>query len=305
MADLNLKDKENNNYQIIERDSLGEFLRKVRIGNRIDVNKMAKDTKLSIDYITAIEKDDFKKIPGETYRKIFVKNVARYLELDPEEIYKRYLKETGTQLEVPVQKQAKDPNKPAEITLPARSPRNIIIVLAAVLAIFILIIISGNEKKQPVHEKEAIKEPPAQDTVTVSAPSEKPKDIPPKKAAVKPPVQVKEAVQPVEKKKEPKPLKQEAKASVQATLNCLQDSVLVYAYRKGKLSNNMFRKGDTQSFAGDSAIFFNISSISKISLNLNGNPVTLDSAAGKILRVDTSGITYLSGQKWDQLIKKE
>jgi cytoskeletal protein RodZ len=79
--------------RILEKETLGSFLRKTRIGNGVDLTRMSQKTRIHADLITAIEKDEYDKLPGTTYNKLFIKSIAKYLELNPEEIYKRYLSE--------------------------------------------------------------------------------------------------------------------------------------------------------------------------------------------------------------------
>jgi len=74
-------------------ESLGVFLRKKRISQRIDLDKMVTDTRINKSFLEAIERNDFNYLPAETYVRIFLKTVSAYLSLDPEAILQRYINE--------------------------------------------------------------------------------------------------------------------------------------------------------------------------------------------------------------------
>jgi cytoskeletal protein RodZ len=162
--------EKNADNQVPERGSLGEHLRQTRIGSRIDLQKMASDTKLNVAYINAIEKNKFERIPGETYRKIFIKNVAKYLALDPEEVYARYRKEFIKEPRVLPAAGTTTPEKPekSDLQAPSRLPKQLIVYLLAVLAVFALIMVSRRDR-----QKQALPHPvpeQARQTDTVAPP---------------------------------------------------------------------------------------------------------------------------------------
>lgn len=308
------EEEKKGNGSIIDRDSLGEYLRKIRIGNRVDIHKMAADTKLNLDYITAIEKNEFGKIPGETYRKIFIKNIARYLDLDPEETFQRYVRETQAppppqpapapvrtvpepfqRVEGPAEGPTAGPAKSAE---PGKSPyaaikpptRNIIIFLAAGIAVVGLLMLSQSGRQ----DKPA--DPLAQDTAA---------DLLPQEDALAAPAQTPAAAHPVQNAgSQDEPFQDETAGALKTGVAAETDSVLVMAFRNGKLWTNIFRKGDAKVFASDTALYFNISGVDyKIVFKLNGELLRYDPKMGRIVRVAPGGITYISRDTWDRLVK--
>jgi transcriptional regulator with XRE-family HTH domain len=71
-------------------ESLGKLLHDTRIEKDITVDKAARQTKISKQYINALEAEDFEVFPGEAYLIGFMRVYAEYLELDPEEIIALY-----------------------------------------------------------------------------------------------------------------------------------------------------------------------------------------------------------------------
>ncbi len=70
--------------------TLGSYLRSAREARDLDLRDAAQQTRISINYLKAIEDEDFAKLPGEVFIKGFLKNYARYLGLPEDEVLKRY-----------------------------------------------------------------------------------------------------------------------------------------------------------------------------------------------------------------------
>jgi Helix-turn-helix domain/Domain of unknown function (DUF4115) len=70
--------------------TLGQYLRDARLVKNIDLRDAAQQTRISIQYLKALEDEDFSKLPGEVFVKGFLKNYSRFLCLDESEVMKRY-----------------------------------------------------------------------------------------------------------------------------------------------------------------------------------------------------------------------
>jgi transcriptional regulator with XRE-family HTH domain len=70
--------------------TLGQYLRGAREARRIDLRDAAQQTRISITYLAALEKEDFAKLPGEVFVRGFLKNYGRFLDLDEREVMKRF-----------------------------------------------------------------------------------------------------------------------------------------------------------------------------------------------------------------------
>jgi len=70
--------------------TLGSYFRHAREARGLDLRDAAQQTRISINYLKAIEEEDFSKLPGEVFVKGFLKNYARFLRLSEEEVVKLY-----------------------------------------------------------------------------------------------------------------------------------------------------------------------------------------------------------------------
>jgi len=66
--------------------SIGEILKRARLEQGLDLFTVAARTKISTNYLVAIESDDRKKLPSGFFYKSFVDQYARALSLDTKEI---------------------------------------------------------------------------------------------------------------------------------------------------------------------------------------------------------------------------
>jgi len=71
-------------------ESLGEILKTAREGKGLSLDDAGKDTKITIRYLDALEREDFSGFPGETYITGFLKNYGAYLDLDVQELLSLY-----------------------------------------------------------------------------------------------------------------------------------------------------------------------------------------------------------------------
>jgi cytoskeleton protein RodZ len=66
--------------------SIGETLRRERIKRKLDLEGVSHELKISPRFLEAIEDEDFDKLPGRLFTRSFVRQYARLLGLDEDEI---------------------------------------------------------------------------------------------------------------------------------------------------------------------------------------------------------------------------
>jgi len=71
-------------------ESLGEKLKTAREEKGLSLDDAGKDTKITIRYLEALEKEDFSNFPGEAYITGFLRNYGAYLDLDVQELLSLY-----------------------------------------------------------------------------------------------------------------------------------------------------------------------------------------------------------------------
>jgi cytoskeletal protein RodZ len=81
--------------------SLPERLYAARERKGVDLYRAERDTKIRARYLGALERGDYKELPGAVYTKGFLRNYALYLGLDPEEVLAQWRRERGDGKEQP------------------------------------------------------------------------------------------------------------------------------------------------------------------------------------------------------------
>jgi flagellar biosynthesis protein FlhG len=75
-----------------ETEFTGDLLRKVREARGVELQEIASFTKISSAHLTAIEGEDFHALPAVVYIRGFVQQLAKYLDLDPTQVSRSYLR---------------------------------------------------------------------------------------------------------------------------------------------------------------------------------------------------------------------
>ncbi|MFC1642528.1 helix-turn-helix domain-containing protein [Myxococcota bacterium] len=75
-----------------ETEFTGHLLTKVREAQGIELEDIARRTKISVAHLRAIEAEDYGTLPAIVYTRGFVQQVARYLQLDPSQVSRTYLR---------------------------------------------------------------------------------------------------------------------------------------------------------------------------------------------------------------------
>ncbi|MEA2168508.1 MAG: cytoskeleton protein RodZ [Solirubrobacteraceae bacterium] len=79
----------------IPAPSLPERLLAARERKGVDLYRAERDTKIRARYLAALERGDWRELPGAVYTKGFLRNYALYLGLDPEDIIVQWRAERG------------------------------------------------------------------------------------------------------------------------------------------------------------------------------------------------------------------
>src|SRR5947208_14544133 len=66
--------------------SIGESLRRERRRRNLELDQISHELRISSRFLEAIEEEKFDKLPAGVFAKSFVRQYARYLELDDEEL---------------------------------------------------------------------------------------------------------------------------------------------------------------------------------------------------------------------------
>jgi cytoskeletal protein RodZ len=78
-----------------ELNKLGEVLRTAREAKGVDLARVERDTKIRARYLSALERGDYRDLPGSVYTKGFLRNYGAYLGLDTEYLVDLYRLESA------------------------------------------------------------------------------------------------------------------------------------------------------------------------------------------------------------------
>jgi cytoskeletal protein RodZ len=117
---------------------LGEVLRTAREGKGVDLARVERDTKIRERYLSALERGEYRDLPGAVYTKGFLRNYGAYLGLDPEYLIDLYRIESA----------AASGERPARMVPPprplgARRTRAFVVTPGAVVAAILTILVGG------------------------------------------------------------------------------------------------------------------------------------------------------------------
>lgn len=105
---------------------VGYTLRQERERQNLSISDIEQGTSIRALYIEAIENGEYDKLPGKVYTKGFVKNYAKFLELDVDSVVKEFAADMNeietVEAPPPVEEKPKAPEKPAEVK-PAKVER--------------------------------------------------------------------------------------------------------------------------------------------------------------------------------------
>jgi cytoskeleton protein RodZ len=125
-----------------EPTKLGEVLRTAREARFIDLARVERDTKIRTHYLSALERGDYRDLPGGVYAKGFLRNYGLYLGLDPEYLIDLYrLEQGGAAADRP---QAPAPPRPiagrsrALVITPGRLAAVTLVVLVAAFGVYLV-----------------------------------------------------------------------------------------------------------------------------------------------------------------------
>ncbi len=75
---------------------IGNYLKREREAREISLQEISQKTKISVEFLKAIENNEFDKLPAEVFTIGFIRNYARYLGLNDDEVvnmYKEFIQE--------------------------------------------------------------------------------------------------------------------------------------------------------------------------------------------------------------------
>jgi cytoskeletal protein RodZ len=112
--------------------SLPERLLAARERKGVDLYRAERDTKIRARYLAALERGDYRELPGAVYTKGFLRNYALYLGLDPDDVLLQWRRERGG---------ARDAPAVIAVPRPIAAPRQSL-TFSPSLVVFVLLVVA-------------------------------------------------------------------------------------------------------------------------------------------------------------------
>ena len=119
--------------------SFGETLKRERELRKISLREIAEATKINLRYLEALERDDFRHLPGGVFNKGFVRAFAQFIGIDADAMVTAYLDEERSQ-------EARSPRPPGfpEASPEAAAPPSVLRWwVASVIVLLVLLVVAA------------------------------------------------------------------------------------------------------------------------------------------------------------------
>jgi len=237
-------------------DGLGAELRKQREIRGISLKEIADATKISRRYLEALESDDHSMLPAPVFTRGFVREFARHIGLDAEEMADRYNALAKAEADV----EAEDELRHSQPLPLVRVDRNLVVFAVLLLAFCIVVWWvwrnMGTASEEPVRAAETTAVEPAADTPSAEAAPEDGE---------------------VPTAEEPDRL--ELRIAVK------EDTWVILRIDGEAETNEVLRAGDVRTFTADEEFRFEVvGNAGGVDLTLNGTPVAPLGASGRVVR---------------------
>lgn len=83
------------------RTGVGSALRRAREGRGLSLDEAARDTRIRVDQLDALEGEDFDVLPGEVYARASLRTYASYLGLDADKVTRAYARTVEETMQAP------------------------------------------------------------------------------------------------------------------------------------------------------------------------------------------------------------
>ncbi len=230
--------------------TLGSYLSSARETKGIDLHDAAQQTRISINYLRAMEQEDFSKLPGEVFLRGFMKSYARFLGLDEAEVMKRYQEMRPVKK---VQAAVPDPQQEAPDGATEKADRKKIplepllwgAVIFAALAILLFTALPGRIKHAPsaVTPETAEKKQPDAGTVQPQQPEK-----------------------------------------LYLEIIALEDTWMLVRTDTSPQKKAVLKKGESVIWSADERFLLSYGSVAAVKLLLNGNDLTVNAPKNAVVR---------------------
>jgi cytoskeleton protein RodZ len=119
--------------------SFGETLKRERELRQISLREIAEATKINLRYLDALERNDFRHLPGGVFNKGFVRAYAQFIGIDPEAMAMAYLEEEQRQQARAQRAAGGEPPTPVVVESRRPTPMNLWVIVVVALLLLLVV----------------------------------------------------------------------------------------------------------------------------------------------------------------------
>lgn len=280
------------------RDRVGDILRKERITRRITVETIAKDLKLNVNYIKALEDSDYSSLPADPYVRVYLRSLAKYLSLDSDQILSEFYKERGLEQE----HYQKDTSNKLEISMQKAEPKKsptFLITSVLVLLIGVLAYVANQNGWIP--KKDQVQATSPAETVTADTLIDEDSLVATLAAPVSDSLTGSDTSEVALVEEEE--VKAEEKAPMNLQLQIVKDSAWIQVFSDGESWKNILREGQIRNFSAKDSFNIKLGSNQATKVKLDGEPVKVRGRDVVVFKLDRSGANVWTQTKWNRTFK--
>ena len=282
-----------------QNELTGDLLRKERITRRITVETIAKDLKINVKYIKALESNEYSALPADPYVRVYLKSLSKYLTLDSDEILKKFYKERGLSIEP----SPKENSSRIVISMKRKEEPKSPLFVIAVIAIILLALFSFIVKKQGwLPTGSIISETTSTDTEFTET-----DDVSDTGALADSLIPV---TPPGETDTNASSSEESSKVPIDTTnlihlrLNVILDSVWVQVFCDGESWKNIIYRNDHREFAARDSFNVHVGNLAAVKFTFNGKKLPMVGNGVFAFKIDRSGAPVkLSLTRWKNTFK--
>lgn len=275
------------------KEKVGDILHKERVTRRITLETIAKDLKLNIQYVKAIESNSFKDLPADPYVRVYLRSIATYLMLDPDEILRNFFEDRG----VPVEEAESSRSEKIKIHIEKESKKHSKSWIIIIIVIAVLAALSYVSKKMGWLTSIPGGKAPASAVVDTTEESGK----------IESPDSLEEAVDDSILQNDTLDTNETSEAtskdSLKLHMRATIDSAWVQIFYDGKSWKNFIRTGSPRVFKAKDSINLHVGNNSIMRYTLNGKRLNMSRGSVKIFKIDHKGVEIWKLSKWNSVFK--
>ncbi len=291
---------EENQRQEPKKEKVGDILHKERVTKRITLETIAKDLKLNVKYIKAIESNSFKDLPADPYVRVYLRSIATYLMLNPDEILNKFFEDRGD----PPAIAEKEKTQKIKISVEKDSEKSSKSWIIIIIIIIILAVVSYLQQKgvfdnlmqrQPVPVTDTTAQENPEEADTLMPDGEEPDDSSGSD-------EINEAADNAEQDDNTDNTENDID-SLNLVIKATFDSVWVQVFYDGLSWRNFIRSGSPRVFHAKDSINLHVGNNNRLKYVLNGNKLSLPGNGVKIFKIDHDGIEIWKMKQWNKVFK--